>query len=149
MLFFLLYIRERLCFLKMASRDYDSDDNGIFITQSVHLDYNMDDLTNDVLGLEKDTLYQVETESVSSVDDGEKGKMTEVTASDEELVATCEAVETTRFKPPISDSEINSLQSKRSVFLVIKPYSSPFHHANKPMQNCALLKRCSHSFRFV
>ena len=56
--------------------------------------------------------YFVQSEDISS-DDSAENKSEAVTASDEELMASCEVAEQSRFKLPIADTKITELQSKR------------------------------------
>ena len=92
-----------------------SDDDGIFITQSSYVSDNAHFIEDNI----SDGMYHVETEAVSDDTDGDNDNQVEVTASDEEMVATCEAVESSRFKPAISDKDVQLLQSKRSVCVLV------------------------------
>lgn len=98
---------------------YDSDESELFLTQSK---FSVEDCSNDnavsgALNMEDEReKYFVQSEDISSddgADDSAENKAEAVTASDEELMASCEVAEQSRFKLPMGDTKITELQSKR------------------------------------
>ena len=76
-------------------------------------------------GITFDRIYRIETDIISDVTDEENMKETEAARkpSDEEMVASCEAIEKSdkdlRFKTAISDNDIRQLQSKTYVCIIM------------------------------